>query len=101
MVFPGPKCAQCYTIFSAWGVLTLVVIGVLLDSGYDKIDNGELTGGAVDAEQEHAALQAAAKSSFIAAAIYGGCFIFCLSRVICLRFTTKPKERFIISDDDA
>eukprot|EP01089_Gocevia_fonbrunei_P011774 TRINITY_DN258_c0_g1_i1.p1 TRINITY_DN258_c0_g1~~TRINITY_DN258_c0_g1_i1.p1 ORF type:complete len:100 (-),score=14.04 TRINITY_DN258_c0_g1_i1:91-390(-) len=58
---PGKACAACCTIFSIWGFLTLVVVGICVDANYSKIDEGKVTPGDAGA---------VATQTYIAAVIY-------------------------------
>jgi len=38
--FPGPGCALCCAAFSVWGILGLLVIGILFSANYYHVANG-------------------------------------------------------------
>jgi len=42
VLIPGYGLAICYTIFSIWGFLTLIIVGLGLNVGYRKIDFDEI-----------------------------------------------------------
>mmetsp|Transcript_3754 Transcript_3754/g.10323 ORF Transcript_3754/g.10323 Transcript_3754/m.10323 type:complete len:111 (-) Transcript_3754:284-616(-) len=69
---PQP-CALCCSMFSAAGVIMLIIVGALVQIGYTKIDNAEVTLNKDDRE-------AAALSCYEAAAIYGAIMILCIIR---------------------
>lgn len=82
MTFPGPKCAICCTIFSGWGVITLLIIGICYNSGYRRIDNHAV---------ENA--KTAATNSYIAAVIYFAFVLGCFARFFWLKIQEKRRQR--------
>merc|ERR1711974_210955 len=73
----------CCTIFSLWGVLTLCVIGILLEFKYRPIDGYEIP---------YDNLHQTAITCFIAAGIYGGIALLCLFRLACIKCCCKPRH---------
>jgi len=85
----GPKCSLCCTIFSLWGVITLVLVGIGFQTDYRYIDNWNVS--------NH---QQAAIASYIAAALYGAFIIGCGSRAFQLRFTRAKGDKFDFDASD-
>jgi len=77
---------MCCTFFSIWGIITLVIMGILFNVNYAKLDNGLVP--------DHSA---AAVSSYIGAAIYALFVLGCGGRVLYLRSTSK-QEKFVFDD---
>lgn len=81
---PNYACALCYAIFSFWGFLTLIVVGLGLNAGYRKIDLDELESDELD----HVAVQ-----SYIAGAIYLACMLGCGARWLFLHLKEKSLQQ--------
>ena len=80
---PTMGCAVCCTIFSIWGVLTLLGVGILWNIPYRNMDiNRELEG----------KYDKAAVSSYIAIGIYIVFIVLCVVRIIFLRAAEAKKR---------
>jgi len=87
----GNACSICCLVWSSWGVLTLVIVGILLDFQYPKIDNGVI-GQKCSANittsdcYDHAATQC-----YIGSGIYLAFCIICAIRLFYLqKFKPSP-----------
>jgi ribonuclease kappa len=90
MGFPGPKCALCCTIFSIWGVLTLLALGGLWDAKYRKLDPTY--------QIPDDKMGTAAQSAFIGAAIYLAFIVGCGGRYWWLQRAMRSKKRMRFED---
>jgi len=81
LCIPGFCCSICCTIFSIWGFVVLIVVGVLLDEGYRKIDNNQVSDDK---------LNSTAVNTYVAAAIFMVCVIGCGARWLWLLWHSKP-----------
>jgi len=80
---PGPKCTICCLVFSFFGVIILVAIGILLAEPYQKVEGEDLV------EDETAKLRS--KTAFYTIIPYGLFVVFCAWRASCLRGRPPPK----------
>jgi len=85
---PNYACSLCYAIFSLWGFITLLVVGLGLSADYRKIDYQQLPADEVDS---------VAVQSYIAAAIYLACVAGCGARFLYLHLKQRnlQKERLL------
>lgn len=90
MTFPGPKCAMCCTVFSIWGVLTLLALGFLFKANYRKLDPAYMI--------PDDKMAVAGQSAFIGAAIYLAFVVGCGGRWMWIRRATQHKKPMRFED---
>mmetsp|Transcript_27022 Transcript_27022/g.42080 ORF Transcript_27022/g.42080 Transcript_27022/m.42080 type:complete len:93 (+) Transcript_27022:86-364(+) len=83
---PEP-CAICCIVFSVWGILSLIVIGVCLGAQYTKIDNGEVT---LEGDYE-----STATACYEAAGLYAVCLVLCVLRIAYLRWKKRNAVEYV------
>jgi len=83
-LIPGYCCSICYAIFSVWGFVVLIVVGLALSADYRKIDYETL---------DHDKVSSVALQTYIAAAIYFACIVGCGARFIYLYNQDKKLQR--------
>jgi len=85
---PGENCALCCTIFSTWGCLFLIVVGLLVKNGYPGIDPAMTI---CPSDRPHAAIHA-----WISAALYGIIAVGCLIAFVrCQLNKSKARTAYI------
>eukprot|EP01088_Endostelium_zonatum_P003856 TRINITY_DN15057_c0_g1_i1.p1 TRINITY_DN15057_c0_g1~~TRINITY_DN15057_c0_g1_i1.p1 ORF type:complete len:100 (-),score=11.47 TRINITY_DN15057_c0_g1_i1:195-494(-) len=80
------SCAICCTIFSLWGFLTLLVVGLCLTFGYTKIDEGQCEDP-----------KSVGTQTIIAACIYLGFVVLCGVNWVFQGFKEGQQQRAINS----
>merc|ERR1712137_605653 len=88
----GKGCSICCGLYSLWGMLMLIAVGIMLQNDYRGID-GDIPDIPVS-DHDHVA-----KSCYIASAIHGGFMLLSIARLVQLYFVGRRSKYEIHMDD--